>query len=40
MTISHRPATGLATDRFAFAVGVVDPMPWSVVVGVASAATS
>src|SRR6202042_3102851 len=37
MTISHRPATGLATDRLAFAVGVVDPMPWGVVVGGAAA---
>ena len=40
ITISHRPAAGLATDRLAFAVGVVDPMPCSVVVGVASATTS
>ena len=39
-TINHLPATGLATDRLARAVGVVDPTPCSVVVGVASATTS
>ena len=39
-TISHRPATGFATDTLAFAVGVVEPMPCSVVVGVESAVTS
>ena len=38
-TINHLPAVGFATDRFARAVGVVDPTPWSVVVGVASATT-
>jgi hypothetical protein len=39
-TISHLPGAGSATDRFARAVGVVDPTPCSVVVGVASAVTS
>src|ERR1700727_505814 len=40
MSISHCPGAGSATDRLASAVGVVEPTPCSVFVGVASATTS